>query len=187
MGKQIIILQGSPRLKGNSNTLAGRLAEGAREAGAVVESVYLHGMDIRPCDGCDFCRETGACVVKDDMQALYPKILAADALVFASPIYWFTYSAQLKTCIDRWYALWNYKHDAFKGKPFGIILTYGDDDLYISGGINAIHTFETMLRFLRAEVAGWVYGTANEEGEVVKNAELMEKASRLGKKLAEAE
>jgi multimeric flavodoxin WrbA len=53
-------------------------------------------MDIRPCDGCEFCQETGVCVVKDDMQKLYPLIQAADALVLASPIYWFTYNAQLK-------------------------------------------------------------------------------------------
>ena len=186
MSRQIIILKGSPRVRGNSSTLADRLAEGAKESGAEVESIYLHGMDIRPCDGCDFCKETGVCVVKDDMQALYPKLLAAEAIVFASPIYWFTYSAQLKTCIDRWYAIWNYKHDTFKGKPFGIILTYGDDDLYTSGGINAIHTFETMLRFLRAEIAGWVYGTASDEGDVLLQPELMERAYRLGKKLAAA-
>jgi multimeric flavodoxin WrbA len=110
--------------------------------------------------------------------------LQAEAIVLASPIYWFTYSAQLKTCIDRWYALYNDHYDAFKGKQFGIILTYGDDDLYSSGAINAIHTFETMLRFLRAETAGWVYGTANDEGDVLKQPELMEKAYRLGKKLA---
>jgi multimeric flavodoxin WrbA len=186
MSKHILILKGSPRVKGNSSTLADRLAEGSREAGAEVESIYLHGMDIRPCDGCDFCRETGACVLKDDMQALYPRLLQAEAIVLASPIYWFTYSAQLKTCIDRWYALYNHHYDAFKGKQFGIILTYGDDDLYSSGAINAIHTFETMLRFLRAETAGWVYGTANDEGDVLKQPELMEKAYRLGKKLAGA-
>ncbi len=183
MSKYILILQGSPRVKGNSNTLAGRLAEGVRESGAEVESAYLHGMHIRPCDGCNECVQTGVCVLKDDMQALYPKLLKAEAIVLASPIYWFTYSAQLKTCIDRWYALWNYQHEAFKGKPFGIILTYGDEDLYSSGGINAIHTMETMLRFLRAEVAGWVHGTANDEGDVLQQPELMEKAYRLGKKL----
>jgi multimeric flavodoxin WrbA len=185
MNKQLIILKGSPRQQGNSAVLADQVAAGAREAGAQVESFYLHEMDIRPCDGCDFCLETGVCVVKDDMQALYPKLLATDAIALASPIYWFTYSAQLKMCIDRWYALWNFKHDAFKGKPVGIVLAYGDKDLYTSGGINAIHTFETMFRFLQADIVGWVHGTLSDIGDAQKHPELMEQARQLGKKLAQ--
>jgi len=185
MSKSIVILKGSPRQNGNSAVLADEVAAGAKDSGAQVESFYLHGMDIRPCDGCDVCRETGACVARDDMQTLYPKLLAADAIVLASPIYWFTFSAQLKTCIDRWYSLWNYKNDLFKAKAFGVVLTYGDTDLYTSGGINAIHTLETMFRFIGAEVAGWVYGTLSEVGDAQKHPELMEKAYRLGRKLAQ--
>ena len=184
MSKQIVILKGSPRERGNSSVLADQVRVGAEAGGASVESFFLHGMDIRPCDGCDFCRETGVCVINDDMQKLYPKLLAADALVLASPIYWFTYSAQLKLCIDRWYALWNFKHDMFKGKPVGMILTYGDTDLYTSGCINAMHTFETMFRFLEADLVGWVYGTLMHVGDAQKNPELMEKAYRLGGQIA---
>ena len=184
MGNNIIILKSSPRKLGNSNVLADQVAEGAREAGAEVESINLHGMDIRPCDGCDFCRETGTCVLKDDMQPLYPKLLKADGVVLASPIYWFTYSAQLKICIDRWYALFNDRGDFFKSKPFGIILTYGDDDLYSSGGINAMHTIESMCRFLKADIVGWVHGSLNDIGDAQKHPELMTKARELGRKLA---
>lgn len=184
MSKHIVILKGSPREAGNSSMLADQTRAGAEANGAKVESFFLHGMDIRPCDGCDFCRETGMCVIKDDMQKLYPKLLAADAVVLASPIYWFTYSAQLKLCIDRWYALWNFKQDAFKGKPIGIVLSYGDTDLYTSGGINAIHTFETMFRFLQADIVGWVYGSLMDVGDAQKNPGLMEKAHQLGKQLA---
>lgn len=185
MPNKVLILKGSPRERGNSAALAERAAVGAREAGAQVESVYLHSLDIRPCDGCDLCKENGVfCVIEDDMQSLYPKLLAADAILLASPIYWFTYSAQLKLCIDRWYGLWNLQGEAFHGKPFGIILAYGDTDLYNSGGINAIHTFETMLRFLRAEVAGIVHGSLSDPGDAEKNPELMEQAYQLGQKLA---
>jgi multimeric flavodoxin WrbA len=184
MSRKIVILKGSPRGKGNSAALADRLAAGAMEAGAQVESVYLHGMDIRPCDACDLCREQRqGCVIQDDMHSLYPKLLAADAIVLASPIYWFTFSAQLKLCIDRWYALWNSQNDAFKGKQIGIVLTYGDTDLYTSGGINAIHTFETMFRFLQADIVGFVYGTAGDVGEVEKQPALMERAYKLGQRL----
>jgi len=186
MSKSIVILKGSPRERGNSAVLADQVATGAQESGAQVESFYLHGMDIHPCDGCDFCIETGVCVVKDDMQKLYPKLLAADAIVLASPIYWFTYSAQLKTCIDRWYALFNYKNDAFKGKGMGVVLAYGDTDVYTSGGINAIHAFETMFRFLQVEVVGWVYGSLGDVGDAQKHPELMNKAFQLGMKLAQS-
>jgi multimeric flavodoxin WrbA len=184
MTKRVLILKGSPRERGNSAALAERAAAGAMEAGAQVESVYLHGLDIRPCDGCDLCKENGEyCVIEDDMQPLYPKLLEMDALLLASPIYWFTYSAQLKLCIDRWYGLWNFKPDLFKDKPVGIIISYGDTDPYTSGAINAIQTFETMFRFLQAPILGVVYGSASDPGDAEKQPELMERAYQLGQRL----
>jgi multimeric flavodoxin WrbA len=185
MAKKVLILKGSPRERGNSSTLADRVAAGAAEAGLQVECVSLQTTEIRPCDGCDLCKETGVfCVIDDDMQSLYPKLIEADAIVLASPIYWFTYSAQLKLCIDRWYGLWNAHKDVFKGKPFAIVLTYGDTDLYTSGGINAIHTFESTFRHLKAPIVGMVYGSANDPGDAEKNPDLMQSAYDLGKKLA---
>lgn len=185
MNKNILILKGSPREKGNSAVLADQVAGGAQAAGARVESFYLHGMDIRPCDACDECAATGGvCIIKDDMQMLYPKIANADAIVLASPVYWFTISAQLKLCIDRWYAFQGTNWKEFVGKKIGIVLTYGDTDLYTSGGINAIHTYESMFRFARAEIAGMVYGTAMNIGDIQKQADLMERAFKLGQKLA---
>ena len=185
MAKRILILKGSPREKGNSSTLANRVAAGAREAGAEVEIIYLHGLDIRPCDACDTCNETdGVCIIKDDMQAIYPKLLRADAIVLASPIYWFTVSAQLKLCIDRWYGLQSTGWKRMAGKQVGVILTYGDTDLYTSGGVNAIHTFESMFRFLHMEIIGIVHGTAGDVGDVEKQPELMQQAYLLGQQLA---
>jgi multimeric flavodoxin WrbA len=185
MGRKVLILKGSPRERGNSAVLADRVGAGATEAGMQVESVSLQSMDIRACDGCELCKETGVfCVIEDDMQNLYPKLIEADVLVLASPIYWFTYSAQLKLCIDRWYGLWNARKDLFRGKPAGIVLTYGDTDLYTSGGINAILTFETMFRFLGMPILGWVYGSVMDPGDAEKNPELMQSAYDLGKKLA---
>jgi multimeric flavodoxin WrbA len=183
MSKFILVLKGSPRENGNSNTLAEQLEMGAKKAGAEVESRMLHNMDIRPCDACDVCQETGVCIIKDDMQKIYPLLEKADAIVIASPIYWFTISAQAKLCIDRWYALETPQGNGLHGKQFGILLTYGDTDLYTSGGINAIHTFESMFRYIGGEIAGIVHGTANEIGDVKKQPELMENAFKLGQKL----
>jgi multimeric flavodoxin WrbA len=183
MAKQILILEGSPRKKGNSSTLADQAANGAREAGAEVESVYLQGLNIAPCNGCDACLQNGICVINDGMQDLYPKLAAADGLILATPIYMYTFTAQLKICLDRWYALWNGNNRFLKGKQVGIILTYGDSDLYTSGAINAIHTFETMFRIFEARVF-WVYGSLMDIGEVNNDVELMRKAFVMGKKIA---
>jgi multimeric flavodoxin WrbA len=186
MGKKILILKGSPRERGNSSTLAGQVAAGAKAAGAEVESIYLHGLDIRPCDACDSCTQPGTiCIIEDDMQTLYPKIRAADAIVLATPVYWFTFSAQLKLCIDRWYGFQSSNWEEMRGRQFALVLVYGDSDLYTSGGINAIHTFESMCRYLKAEVVGMVYGTANDIGDVEKQPELMDQAYQLGRKLVE--
>jgi multimeric flavodoxin WrbA len=185
MSQSILILKGSPREKGNSATLADQIYAGATKAGAQVESVYLHGMNIQPCDGCDVCQEGyEGCIIEDDMQSLYPKLTAADVIVIASPIYWFTFSAQTKLCIDRWYALEGEGGSALQGKNLALVLVYGDSDLYTSGGINAIRTFESIARYLEMEIVGMVYGTANELGEVEQNPELMAKAYQLGERLA---
>jgi multimeric flavodoxin WrbA len=187
MSKQILILKGSPREWGNSAVLADQVAKGAKAAGAQVESIYLHSMDIRPCDACDMCHEGHeGCIIEDDMQQLYPKLIAADAIVIASPIYWFTISAQMKLCIDRWYGLETPKGSVLAGKKIGIVLTYGDSDLYTSGAINAIYTFQHMFRYIRSEIVGMVYGTASNVGDVGKQSALMEQAYKLGEKLAVA-
>ena len=184
MAKKVLILKGSPRERGNSATLADQTAAGARAVGAAVESIYLHGLDIRACDGCDLC-DAGECVIEDDMQPLYTKLAEADAIVLASPIYWFTFTAQLKLCIDRWYGFQSHQWQEVSHKRFGIILTYGDTDLYSSGAINAIHTYETMVRFLKSELSGIVHGSLDEVGEAEKRPELMEQAFDLGKRLGE--
>ena len=184
MTKNVLILKGSPREKGNSSVLADQVRAGAEGAGAKVESVYLHGLDIQPCDGCFFCEGSGVCVVEDDMQSLYPKLRQADAIVIASPVYWFTYSAQVKLCVDRWLALETSDGNELRGKQIGIILTYGDTDIFTSGGINAIHAFQSLFGYIGAEIVGYVYGTGNKLGEVKDQPKLMERALKLGQQLA---
>ena len=183
--KYVLILKGSPREKGNSSTLADQVAAGASQAGAEVETVSLQKLNIRPCTGCDACQRAGGghCNIDDDMEALYPKLMRADAILISSPIYWFALSAQTKLCIDRWYALESPKGSALAGKQFGLVLTYGDSDLLTSGGINAVRTFEDMCRYLRGPIAGLVYGSASNVGDVNSQPALLEKAYQLGQKM----
>ena len=183
---KLLILKGSPRENGNSSILANQVAKGAQDAGTNVESYQLHNMNIKPCDACDFCQGVGDgnCIVEDDMQILYPNLITANGIVLASPIYWFTMSAQMKLCIDRWYALEGPEGNALSGKRFGIVLTYGDTDPYSSGAINAIRTFQDMFRYLNAKLVGIVYGSAEEAGEIQKQQIILEQAYNLGQTLA---
>ena len=186
--KHILILKGSPREKGNSSSLADQVAAGAAACGAQVESYVLQSMNIQPCNACDACHETEdrQCVIEDDMQILYPKLRNADAIVIASHIYWFTMSAQTKLCIDRWYALEGPRGNALAGKQIGIVLTYGDSNQFTSGAINAMRAFEDMFRYIKADIVGMVYGTAMNTGDAQKQPDLMERAYKLGQKLAGA-
>ena len=184
-GRQVLVLNGSPRKNGNSVLLAEQVAAGARAAGASVESFILHNMDIQPCNACDACQgaDDAECTIQDDMQVLYPKLRQADAIVIASPVYWFTMSAQTKLFIDRCYALEGLQGSALARKQIGIVLTYGDTDPFSSGAVNALRTFQDMFRYVRAEIVGFVYGSASQEGEIQNQPDLLEKAYKLGQKL----
>ncbi len=184
-GKKILLTLGSPRKEGNSATLAKQLVAGAEAAGSVIEKFYLHGMNIRPCTGCDTCQgePDRNCVIDDDMQILYPKLRRTDAIAIASPVYWFTVSAQTKIFMDRWYALGGADGYALAGKRIGIILTYGDSDPFTSGAVNALRTFQDAFNYVGADIVGMVYGSASEAGEIKDNSDLMEKAYELGKQL----
>jgi len=184
--KKVVIVKGSPRKNGNSSILASRVAAGAKAAGAEVELFYLHGMDIRPCTACDACRESGAapCVIDDDMQTLYPRLCAADALVIASPIYWFCVSAQTKLFMDRCYALGGPEGNALAGKRVGIVLTYADADPFSSGAVNALRMLQDGFNYIGAHIEGMVYGSAWKAGAIRDNRDVMKAAYQLGKKLA---
>jgi multimeric flavodoxin WrbA len=183
--KKVVVVLGSPRKKGNSAILASRVAAGARAAGAEVESFYLHGMKIAACTACDVCRDDTAtdCVIQDDMQLLYPKLRAADAVVIASPVYWFAVSAQTKLFMDRCYALGGPQGNALKGKRIAIVMTYADPDPFSSGAVNALRMFEDGFHYIGAEIVGMVYGSAWHAGEIKANKALLKEARELGKQL----
>jgi multimeric flavodoxin WrbA len=91
----------SPRKQGNTETFLVEALEGAKAAGAEIELFHVAGKDLKPCQGCGACFKTGECVIKDDMHELYKKILEADGIIYASPIYFYGMTAQTKAIIDR--------------------------------------------------------------------------------------
>ena len=117
------------------------------------------------------------------MQEIYPKLIKADAWVIASPVYWFTMSAQTKIFMDRCYALTAYAENPFAGKRIAIAMSYGDADPVRSGCVNALRTFQDAFRYTGSKIAGMVYGSATEAGEIANNRALMREAEELGKRL----
>jgi len=187
--KRVLGLLGSPRKKGNSAALAAAAARGAESAGAEVETVYLNGLKISPCQACGSCREAGrsGCAVDDDMQGLYPKIIAADALIIASPVYWFSMSAQTKLFMDRWYMFGAEAYRALAGKRAAVVMSYGDEDPFMSGCVNALRSFQDAFRYVGIELAGFVYGTGVKTGNPAADTRLMGKAQDLGRRLVEGD
>jgi multimeric flavodoxin WrbA len=183
--KRVLVLAASPRRNGNSTILALKAAEGVKAEGGEADVVEIGHLKIAPCNACDSCITTpeAGCIIKDDMQPLYPKIRAAHGIIFATPVYWFNMSAQMKLVIDRAYAIQDKGCFAFTGKDVGVILTYGDENVFASGGINALRSFQDIFAFVKANLVGTVYGSANKAGEVQTNQELLQKACDLGKKL----
>jgi multimeric flavodoxin WrbA len=188
--KKVVVLLGSPRKKGNSTALAKQIIHGAESSGAMVETVYLNGLNIKPCQGCYSCRKPNSrgCVVDDDMQTVYPKVQTADRWVIASPVYWFSMSAQTKLFMDRCFAMFKEtaQENYLLNKRIAIAMSYGDTDAFNSGCVNALRSFQDAYRYAGANIIGMVYGSAEEPGEITSNTSLMKQAEELGKKLMQS-
>jgi multimeric flavodoxin WrbA len=185
MAKKMVIVRGSPRKNGNSSALAKQVEDGATSMGAEVQGFYLHGMHIGACTACDACRKKPEidCIIEDDMQLIYPALRMTDVIVIASPIYWFTVSAQTKLFMDRCYGLWEPQGYLLAGKRIGIVLSYADPDPFVSGAVNALRTFQDMFKYVGAQIVGMAYGSASKPGEIKRNKKLMDSAFQLGVKL----
>ncbi|MBY9001920.1 MAG: flavodoxin family protein [Candidatus Heimdallarchaeota archaeon] len=181
---KVLIFNGSPRKKGNTATLVAEFTKTLQETDTEFEVFNLHQMEIKPCQFCNWCVNNNAlsCVQTDDMNELYPKLLESEKIVLASPIYWFTISAQLKLFIDRLYALHGENGYAFKKKKVGYILVYGDSNSEGSGVNNAIGTLKDIANYMQNEIVGTVHGSAYKIGDAEKNKQLLNDVYELGKK-----
>jgi multimeric flavodoxin WrbA len=104
---KVLGIYGSPRQGGNSDQLLDRALAGARDAGAEVSELRVRGLKLEGCRECGGCDETGECVIDDEMQRIYGLLREADAIIVATPIFFYTVPAQLKAVIDRCQAAWN--------------------------------------------------------------------------------
>ena len=177
MSKKVLILSGSPRKGGNSDILCHEFARGAQESGNEVEIIRVAAKKIAPCSACYYCREHGGkCAHQDDMTEVLQKMIDADVLVLASPVYFYSIDAQLKAVIDRTVARWL----EVKNKEFYYIVTMADED--VSSADTTLACFRGYADCVEGAVErGVVIGGGVYEPGKVKNAPAMAQAYQMGK------
>ncbi len=175
---KILVITGSPRKNGNSNTLADNFIKGAKEAGHEVVRFDAAFKNIHPCIACDKCNMNGQCVFKDDFEFVKENIIDADAVIFVTPMYYFGISAQIKTVIDRFYAINSQIHVA---KKSALILTYADTSPKEAQPI--INHYETLLNYLGWSDSGKVIASGVWTAGSVNNTQYPKQAYELGKNI----
>ncbi|MBO5997754.1 MAG: flavodoxin family protein [Alphaproteobacteria bacterium] len=137
---KILILNGSPTANGNTLALANAFKEGAESEGHEVTLLNVARKKVNGCMGCSYCHSHGGqCVQKDDMQEIYPLLQESEMIVFASPIYYFTMSAQLESVIQRFYAI-----NAPKAKYTALLLSSYSPDVYTA----SIAQYKDMIDYM---------------------------------------
>ena len=160
---QITTLLGSARKKGNTATVLGWVEEELKSQGHDVERIYLNNKSIGGCLGCDKCGEAPdeiACVQKDDAIGIMEQMISSDAVLFASPIYFWGFSAQIKALIDRGYALVTNYHkpgwtSLLEGKRIGLLVTGADP--YEENAEGMFTTFDRVADYYLARKSGELY------------------------------
>ena len=174
--KKVLILSGSPRKNGNSDMLCDEFMRGAVEAGNEVEKIRVAEKKIDYCSGCYYCKKSGGvCAKKDDMAEVLQKMIDADVIVLASPVYFYSIDAQLKTLIDRTVARWT----EVKDKEFYYIATSADEEQ--AAQERTIECFRGYADCVEGAVEkGIVYATGVYEKGEIKDTPFMKQAYEMG-------
>ena len=176
---KIVLLQGSPNIKGSTNILAENFIKGASEAGHTVTRYDVAKMNIKPCTGCVACGYEGPCVQKDDNEKIRNEILSADMIVFATPLYYYGMSAQLKTVTDRFCA-YNSSITEKHMKSALLTVAWNSDDWTFE----ALEShYKTLVRYLDFEDCGMVLGLGCGSPAMTKRTKYPEMAYKLGRSL----
>ena len=176
--KKILIFSASPRRRGNSDRLCDAFSQGAVEAGHQVEKIFLRDKSIHYCLGCGVCNTTHQCVQKDDMQDILNKMVEADVLVFATPVYFYTMNAQMKTLIDRTTP----RYTDISHKEVYFLLAAADTDRS-----SLQRTLESFRGFTEdcledTKEKGIVYGTGVWQVGEIEHSPALEEAYQMGKR-----
>lgn len=175
--KNVVIISSSPRVGGNSETLAKEFERGAKEAGHNVEFISLRDYNLKYCTACYSCHKTGKCILDDGMNEISEKLLKANVIVFATPVYFYSMCGQLKVFIDR--LVTNY--EKIRADIYMIATQWDSDPEIMDNTFEAIRG-ATKYCFEECEEKGLVYGIGlNERGDAKNNQEIMNQAYNYGK------
>ena len=187
---KVLGLFGSPRRGGNTDLLLEEALKGAKAEGAEVEALYLSDLNIIPCRECLQCFNDGKCIILDDMQKVYPKLLEADFIILASPIFFYGVTGWAKALIDRCQALWSRKY-ILKDESFGregkrrkgfFISVGGTKGQRVFEG--AILTAKYFFDVLNAEYMGeLVFREVDAKGDILNHSEALQQAFEAGRRL----
>jgi multimeric flavodoxin WrbA len=187
---KVLGIMGSPRIKGNTDLLLEEALKGARSQGAEVGKIVVDKLKIAPCKEYLGCFKDGNCVIRDDMDEIYPKLLGADVVIIASPMFFYGLSAQAKALIDRCQALWARKHILKQSLPDG-----GRKGAFIAVGATkgkklfegAILTVKYFFEAIGVEYADeLLMRGVDARGEIKEHPIALSDAFELGKRLAQA-
>lgn len=177
MSKNVLIISASPRKGGNSDTLCDQFMKGAEEAGNRVDKIRLAKLNIDYCSACYACKKIGHCVKQDDMEQVLSKMRKADVIVLATPVYFFTMNAQMKTMIDR--TLGGAQKAGLENKEFYLIATAADGKAAMERTIDGLRGYLECLP--GAKEKGVIYGAgAWQLGDILKKP-AMQEAYQMGK------
>jgi multimeric flavodoxin WrbA len=190
---KVLGIFGSPRRDGNTDLLLEEALKGAQEEGAKVEHIFLSDMTIMPCKECHGCDQTGKCVILDDMQKIYPKLLEADVVILASPIFFYGVTAWAKALIDRSQSLWSKKYllkdpslgeEGKKKKGFFISVGATKGKRVFDGAILTVKYFFDVLN--AAYVGELLFRGVEAKGDILKHPEALRQAYETGRELVSA-
>ena len=182
MNKKIVILNGSPRKNGNTSALVKSFIEGAESMGNTVTEFFLSDMNIHGCKGCfsGHSRKEYPCVQKDDMDKIYPAVKACDVIVFATPLYYWNMSGQIRTAIDRLFALEEGDGNLLRGHDRASALLMAAEGY---GFADVLLYYNHMMEHLSWKNLGHVLAGGNGDvGDIIGKPEL-KKALELGKSI----
>ena len=182
----VLGIVGSPRKDGNTHVLVREVLAGAAGAGAASETILLGELEIAECDGCHACWQGKPCPKGDDMNALYPRIAAADAIVFGTCVYWYGPTALMKAFLDRFVYFNGPEHRPdVAGKPAGLVVPFEETDPTMAD--LTVTMFDRSLRYLEMPLVGRVIVPGvTKRGEVAGRDEPLRQARRLGEALVRA-
>lgn len=177
MSKKVVVISTSLRVQSNSDILAESFAKGAVEAGNEVEVISLKDKTLGFCKGCLVCQKTNRCAIFDDAVEIVEQVKTADVIVFATPVYYYELSGQMKTLLDRLNPLYS---SNYQFRDIYLLATAAeDDDSAMDGPINGINGW--VACYEKAILAGTVFaGGVNDSGEIAGHIAL-EKAFQMGK------